>query len=857
MKRQRTAAIAGALLLPLVLSACNGDDGDNGNNGAAGASGATGAAGASGTDSLIRQTVVAAGNSQCFDGGTRIDSGPDTNGNDVLDSDEIRDTSFLCNPPSLNPDKNFNRVASFLVCSQLDANCNIDTETAAEIVAASTDGNTLIYSDSPREVVGFVDISNPNSPATLGVVALAGEPTSVAVKGNFALVGVNTSPDFINVSGTLDIIAIDSQTPVASLDLGGQPDSVAISPDGNFIAIAIENERDEDLGSGAPPQAPAGFLVIVDSGDADPANWTTRTVDLTGLADLFAGDPEPEYVDINDNNIAVLTLQENNHLVLVDLTDGSIVNHFSAGTVDLDFIDATEEDPALISLTESQTNVPREPDGVSWINNDFFATADEGDLDGGSRGFTIFNTDGEVVFTSGNLLDHLAVRFGHYPDGRSGNKGNEPENIELGVFGSDRYLFVNSERSSLIFVFDIADPRKPLLKQTLPAALGPEGSLAIPSRNLLAVASEGDDRGDKFRSVLNLYSYSTAPSQYPEIRSADRFDGTPIPWSALSGLVADSQAENTVYAVEDSFYQRNRILALDVSDTPARIVDEMTLSDADDVLASLPTATATPGAAEDDPSRADVFDDIDLANLINDDKTVNLDPEGIATASAGGFWIVSEGAGTIGDAARPINSLNFLIKTDSSGVIENVITLPAAENAVQLRFGFEGVAEFGGSVYVAFQREWDGEANVRLGIYDIAGDSWSFLAYPLDAVESQNGGWVGLSEITPIGNGLGGGEFLVIERDNQAGPDAAIKRLYRFDVTGLVPTVDPALAPVVSKTLVRDVLADLANSGGLVAEKIEGSALLDNGDVLLVNDNDGVDDHSGETRLLNLGRILD
>jgi hypothetical protein len=29
-----------------------------------------------------------------------------------------------------------------------------------------------------------------------------------------------------------------------------------------------------------------------------------------------------------------------------------------------------------------------------------------------------------------------------------------------------------------------------------------------------------------------------------------------------------------------------------------------------------------------------------------------------------------------------------------------------------------------------------------------------------------------------------------------------------------------------------------------------------NGDVLIINDNDGVDDNSGETQLLNLGNIV-
>jgi hypothetical protein len=41
-----------------------------------------------------------------------------------------------------------------------------------------------------------------------------------------------------------------------------------------------------------------------------------------------------------------------------------------------------------------------------------------------------------------------------------------------------------------------------------------------------------------------------------------------------------------------------------------------------------------------------------------------------------------------------------------------------------------------------------------------------------------------------------------------------------------------------------------------VLEKIEGSALLANGDVIIVNDNDGVDDNSGEVQMMNLGKLL-
>jgi hypothetical protein len=826
----KTKTLIASITIAISLTACDGDDGSNG------------------LSSLILQTVLPIGDSNCFQGGVRIDSGQDADGNNSLDSDEISDTSFVCTPTAVNQSKNFNRIASFPVCSQLDANCNVDDETAAEIVAATADGMTLVYTDSPQEQLGFIDLTDPENPLAAGVIGLSGEPTSVAVKGDYALVGVNTSADFVNVSGHLEVIAISSQTSVRQIDLGGQPDSVAISPDGGYAAVVIENERDEDLGDGVLPQAPAGALIIVNTTGSNPTNWTTSTVDLTQLNALYPGDPEPEYVDINENNIAVITLQENNHLALIDLSDGSIVNEFSAGSVDLTQIDATEEDPALISQVESQERVLREPDGVAWINNDYFVTADEGDLDGGSRSFTVFHRSGEVAWNSGASLDHMAVRFGHYPDGRSGNKGNEPENAEVGIFGNDRYLFVNSERSSLIFVYDAADPKNPVYKQTLPAGAGPEGGLSIPTRNLLVVASEEDNRGDKIRSVVNVYRYATTDARYPTIQSDDRLDGTPIPWGALSGLTADPINEGLVYAVEDSFYQQNRILTIDSSVSPAILTGEMRLMDSNDVLAGLSAVDVDDSLAEDDPSRIDVFDDVDLSLLINADKSINIDPEGVAKASDGGFWVVSEGSGAIGDNSRPINSLNLLIKTDPNGIIEQVVTLPQAVNDIQLRFGFEGVTEYNSNVYVAFQRAWEGDANVRIGVYDTTTESWSFLFYPLDAAESQDGGWVGLSDITSLGDG----QFLILERDNKGNLDAAIKRLYRIDVTGLSD------GDTVTKTLVRDLVqaGDLTAGGLLIPEKLEGLAVMSNGDVLIVNDNDGVDDNSGETRLINLGDIL-
>ena len=49
-------------------------------------------------------------------------------------------------------------------------------------------------------------------------------------------------------------------------------------------------------------------------------DWKTFVVQMTGLDGVkFPEDPEPEFVAINENNVAVVTLQENNDIVLIGL----------------------------------------------------------------------------------------------------------------------------------------------------------------------------------------------------------------------------------------------------------------------------------------------------------------------------------------------------------------------------------------------------------------------------------------------------------------------------------------------------------------------------------------------------------
>ncbi len=555
----------------------------------------------------------------------------------------------------------FDRVASFPVALNLPEGTDPATPTSAEIVAASGDGMTLVYSDSPNRAIGFVDITDPAAPAPLGSLAFDGEPTSVAIRGATAFVGINTRESFANPSGRLAVVDLATRKETASCDLGGQPDFVALAPDGSFAAIAIENERDEEVNDGALPQLPAGFVAILPLTDGAPDCAGLVKADVTGLAGITAPeDPEPEFVDINADGEIVVTLQENNAVAILDRT-GKVLSHFSAGTVDLAGIDASDD--GALAFTEAQAGIPREPDAVQWIGTDRFAVANEGDWQGGSRGFTIFDRDGTVAFDSGPSLEHAIAEIGHYPDGRSDAKGVEPEGLEFARFGDDDYLFVLTERASIVGVYRIGADGTPALVQLLPSGVSPEGAVAIPSRNLLVTANEVDLVEDGLaRSHVMLYELADrAAPAYPTITSAG--SDTLIGWGALSGLAADPAAAGRLFAVSDSVYgAQPRIFEIDATAAPARIVRAIAVT------------------RDGQPAQ-------------------KLDLEGIAADGEGGFWLASEGRH---DRLLP----HALLHVDADGAITDEIALPQELATAATRYGAEGVAVVDGKVWLAMQREW-------------------------------------------------------------------------------------------------------------------------------------------------------
>lgn len=224
--------------------------------------------------------------------------------------------------------------------------------------------------------------------------------------------------------------------------------------------------------------------------------------------------------------------------------------------------------------------------------------------------------------------------------------------------------------------------------------------------------------------------------------------------------------------------------------------------------------------------------------LSRDGLPVSYDLEGIDEDPSGGWWCVSEGAGTWPKVTSP----NLLLRIDPDGAITDQIPLPAAVTTFQVKYGLEGVAvdDTGTYVYVAFQTEWldDPSGLIRIGRYAVDSGEWAFYHYPRDT----SSGRVNLSDLSWAGDG----QLVVLERDNLV--DGEDKRLYVVHVTDVEPAPAGSPPPVLDKWLLRD----MVEVDGWPYEKAESLALVHH-DIYVINDNDAIE--GAPTQVLVLDKL--
>jgi hypothetical protein len=357
---------------------------------------------------------------------------------------------------------------------------------------------------------------NGNYLRTLRISDTNGEVASVSVKGNVVAiagqVGETGRVRFFTTSGAF----------IRDVAVGIGPDSIAFTPDGARLLVAIEGEPDMT--------DPMGGIAIVNVADGSVSTlgfegFESQKVALQAKGALFrpgtnfAEDIEPEFVAISaDGQKAFVTLQENNLIAVVDLSGGSakIDKLISAGLKDVStaenaFIHRTS---AAIPTSEGLTGITalRQPDGISTFVHEgvtYIVTADEGedlgnnqtlpydaslpqssidaidslnqrrrfwglDLDNdgdadtisysGGRSVSIRTEDGTVVWDAGNLFEKAVTELGLL--GLNSDRRNglsiEPENLVVGTIGGRRWLFVGVERGRSIATFDISNPLAPV-----------------------------------------------------------------------------------------------------------------------------------------------------------------------------------------------------------------------------------------------------------------------------------------------------------------------------------------------------------------------------------------------------------
>jgi DNA-binding beta-propeller fold protein YncE len=366
---------------------------------------------------------------------------------------------------------------------------------------------------------------------------------SVAIHNGLAALAIEAGPPDRRRPGVVVFYNTRTRLPIGDpVTVGSLPDMLTFTHDGSRLLVANEGTPNAVADTAYTAPDPPGSVSIID--------METRTVIATAgfdnvpqfgtnLRTNVGMDFEPEYIAIDkDGARAFVTVQEANAIAVLDLSLNAFTEIIGLGAKDFS-LPGNEFDPrndGTVAFINANASGLYMPDGVvsyQWRDTTYLVLANEGDfrednadrstagnapyfapppLDrlrisnrdsspgnlyaAGARSMSIRAVDGTLVYDSGSILETEAHNRGVYDDGRSRDKGVEPEGVELLDIGGRTYAFVGLERatSSAIGVFDITDPYAATFLDMIvtPGDLSPEGLAAFAFRGgfYLAIANE-------------------------------------------------------------------------------------------------------------------------------------------------------------------------------------------------------------------------------------------------------------------------------------------------------------------------------------------------------------------------------
>lgn len=407
-----------------------------------------------------------------------------------------------------------------------------------EILSYQSSTRILAVSNSEAGKIDLVSLSRPTRPMNLrtleldlsdgyGINSIAFHPDqevlAVAIAGSLGEIG------------EIRLVDLYGKT-LARYAAGYGPDDVHFSLSGNRLVAA--NEAEEYWVEGEKWRSNPGSVTLVDltagllEGAAKQVQFKTLP-DGHGLTALEAGrflerevdgeeveipldssDPahlEPEYaVFAPDGATVYVSLQENNGIAVIDVASAAVRGIIALGTTEHA---ADLEDDDRVSFTNTLLAF-REPDQIAVTpDGRYLVTADEGDTDpkasksrngpaGGGRTLSVVDLEtGKVIGDTGNQLDKAAHAAGIYPDGRSDNKGSEPEGVVAFEAEDKAWAVVALERADALVLVDLEDPSAPQVRALLPlrregdGKLAPEGVVTFEQEGVRYVATANEKAG--------------------------------------------------------------------------------------------------------------------------------------------------------------------------------------------------------------------------------------------------------------------------------------------------------------------------------------------------------------------------
>lgn len=386
--------------------------------------------------------------------------------------------------------------------------------------------------------VSGVDILNASTGTFIDRIAITGGAiNSVAIKNGIAAFAIEATDRA--TPGRIDLYDTTSRALLAgnsSITVGALPDMVTFTPDGSKLLVA--NEGTPNAGNygaltsvagtfprsyGTSATDPVGSVSIIDMNSRSvvaTANPNTAPTSGSHIRTNTGMDFEPEYIAVNASGTkAYVSLQEANAMGVLDINSGSFTSVIGLGVKDFSQ-PGNRIDPlnnSTNSLISPNVKGLYMPDGVAAYEANgqtYVVMANEGDFReddadrsaasnlgavsplnnlrvsntdssagnlfaAGGRSFSIRDENGVLVYDSGEILDREAMALGLYDDGRSRDKGVEPEGVEVMTMGGRTFAFVGLERttSSAIGVFDITDPANTSFVRMLTGSgdISPEG----------------------------------------------------------------------------------------------------------------------------------------------------------------------------------------------------------------------------------------------------------------------------------------------------------------------------------------------------------------------------------------------